>query len=139
VHGRGAPNNCSDSEDCALITTEKNAQTFNATIYGTVYAPVDWIDLSLKKELQFYFRGGVIAHRFSVDGTGNTSTPTPMVAIPDKSPTPSRTVVWLRVFLCPGSTTCTATGSPRLLVKVNITDSRTNARGITVLNWSVQR
>ncbi|GAA1833801.1 hypothetical protein GCM10009682_60310 [Luedemannella flava] len=132
--------NCVDSFTCALITTDKNANDFKAHILGTVYAPQDWVDLSLKKELEFYFHAGVIVNRFSVDGTGNTLAPTPMFAIPEKSPAPSRTVVWLKVYLCPGSGTCTAgAGQKRLLVKVNITDSRTNARGITVLNWSVQR
>jgi hypothetical protein len=128
--------NCITQRSCALISTDKNGD-FQAYMFGTVYAPQAYLNLDLKKALQFYFRGGVIAHNISIDGPGNTGTPTPMVAIPDRSTMPNRSVVWLNVYVCPAATTCAATGTPRLRAKINITTG-TN-REITVLSWSVQR
>ncbi|GAA1770912.1 hypothetical protein [Luedemannella helvata] len=120
-----------------LISSYKNGN-FQAYLFGTVYAPQAWVDLNLKKDLQFYFRGGVIVHHISIDGPGNTSTPTPMVATPDRSTQPSQAVVWLNVYLCPGAGTCTDTGQPSLRAKVGISEE-SGARRVTVLNWSVQR
>ena len=121
----------------ALISSNKNGN-FAAYLFGTVYAPQAWIDLNLKKDLQFFFRGGVVVHKLSIDGPGNTITPMPMVATPDRSTQPSQAVVWLNVHLCPAAATCTATGQPSLRAKVGITEE-SGSRRVTVLNWSVQR
>lgn len=133
------PNSCIMKRSCAIISTYKNAEDYEVYLNGTTYTPNAWVDLDLKKELQFFIRGGLIVHNVTIDGPGNTGTPTPMVGIPNRSTAPFRTIVWLNVYLCPGSATCAATGTPKLRVKVNITRSSAGVREATVLNWSVVR
>jgi hypothetical protein len=131
---------------CTVVTsTDGSHDDYEVYLQGTTYLPKTAMDLHLKKELQIFFKGGVVAHHLKFDGPGNTVVATPMISTPGFSSSPNRTVVWLNVYVCPGGGTCDAgTGKLRLRVKVSIVDSPsgevdTGTRQVTVLNWSVQR
>jgi hypothetical protein len=64
-----------------------------------------------------------------------------VIETPVEVNTQRRTVVWLNVYLCPGSSSCTAGGVQALRTKVSIVDSSglpvAGSRQLTVLSWSL--
>jgi hypothetical protein len=128
-----------------VITTADINSTYKVYVQGVTYLPTSMIDVHLKKiGTDVFFRGSVTAFRYSIDGQGNAIPPTPIIETPIFSASPNRTVVWLKVYVCPGGGSCSeATGKLRLLAKVAINDSSGQAvagsRTISVLSWSVQR
>jgi hypothetical protein len=62
-----------------------------------------------------------------------------VIDVPDDAPAPFAlpNIMFLDVFVCPGQSTCNASGTVRLRAKVQL--SATTPTTVTVLSWSQQR
>jgi hypothetical protein len=129
---------------CAVLSTTNTAGAFY--IQGTTYAPNAVIDLALNNVTSQVLRFGVISRALWVKETGSISYSGPVIEVPDNSTGygPGGTVVYLNVYLCQASSSCTAaTGKLSLRARVLIYDPTTvpnpPARQITIQSWAVQR
>jgi hypothetical protein len=108
-------------------------------VNGTVYLPNREVVLTLNNSSFQSYKGGVIARRIWVT-TSRTSS-TPVIEVPTSTVTQRQTVVYLNVYVCPGSSTC-AGGQLQLRSKVSIVDPTripvAGERQMTVLSWSLQ-
>ena len=79
-------------------------------IQGTTYAPLASLNLSLNNIAESVFRFGVIARSLTIFETGSFSYPGAVIELPDNSPGWGfgGTLVQLKVFVCPNSSTCSA-------------------------------
>jgi hypothetical protein len=124
------------SNQCALITT--STDTTALTIQGTVYVPLAGVVLILNDSTGPILRWGLIARTLIVVTLGGNLAAN-VIDIPDSAadPTPIPDLMYLNVFVCPGTSTCTASGTLRLRAKVKL--SSATPRVATVLSWSTQR
>jgi hypothetical protein len=129
---------------CPVISSD-NSPNSNLFIQGTTYVPKALINVALNNNTSQTFGGGVVARSFYFAGTGSPDFSGNVVAgIPDDSlGVGLRTVLYLQVFVCPGTTPCGTGGTPQLKVKVGFRDPSgtpvPGKREVTVYNWSVQR
>lgn len=134
-----------DHNACPVITTDKNSDQFYVYVQGNTYLPRSWLDLNFKKDLTAIFYLGIVARVVDVDGQGNANPPVPMVAVPGDIYGPGPTMVFLTVYVCPATSSCTTgTGMLRLKARVGFKDPGGGApvpgvRQVTVYTWSVQR
>jgi len=125
-----------------LSTNSPNSRFY---IQGTTYIPKGSLDISLNNNTGQVFRFGVIARSLALSPTGSANLNDPVIEVPDDTPGGGkRTVLYLNVYVCPGSGTCSSgTGRLRLRAKVALNDPTgatvPGAREITVLSWSVVR
>lgn len=146
------PGNClastysgTGSGECAVISTSTSyAGSFY--IQATTYVPAAVIDLTLNNITQQVLRFGVISRSLFVKETGSITYSGPVIEVPDDSPGlgPGGTIVYLSVYVCPASATCsTSTGKLRLKTRVLIYDPSGTpsppARQISIQSWSTQR
>lgn len=128
-----------------VIQVSGNSTTYY--VQGTTYVPLAKIDLSLNNLDESVFRFGVIARSLIVFETGSFTFPGAVIELPDNSPGFGfeRTIVRLKVYLCPGVTSgCTPGGGELALEsRVELFDEGGTAgppnREVTVLNWSHTR
>lgn len=128
-----------------VIKVSGNTTTYY--VQGTTYTPLALIDLALNNIDESVFRFGVIARSLTVFETGSFSYPGAVIELPDNSPGFGfeRTIVRLKVYLCPGVTTgCTPGGGELALEsRVELFDEGGTPgppnREVTVLNWSHTR
>lgn len=128
---------------CPVILTE-NSPNSKFYIQGTTYVPNASLNISLNNATGQVFRFGVIARSLSLSPTGSADLSSPVIEVPDEQPAYGlRTVVYLNVYVCPGVSTCSASGTLRLRAKVGILDPSglpdPPKRQILVYSWSVQR
>jgi hypothetical protein len=85
------------------------------------------------------FRWGLIVRALLLSTTGSANLDSEVIDVPDvaASPTSVPDIMYLRVYVCPGTATCSAAGAPTLWAKVRLDTS--TPRKATVLSWSVQR
>src|SRR5207253_371710 len=91
------------------------------TIQGTTYTPLSMIDIYLNNNTVQVFRWGLITRGFRLSSTGSTgSLNNPVIDVPANAPAPYSlpNVVYLDVFVCPGSGTCSTAGPVKLRAKV---------------------
>lgn len=136
-----APSGCitsppPQSNQCALITSA--TKTTALTIQGTVYVPKAGVVLFLNDSTGPILRWGLIA-RTSLFVSFVKTLASDVVDIPDSAadPTPIPDLMYLSVYVCPGTATCSASGTLRLRAKVQL--SSATPRTATVLSWSTQR
>jgi hypothetical protein len=127
---------------CSLISSNYH-KTNKMFIQGTTYAPPAAIDIGLNNVSGQVFRYGIIARHLGITATASSDLGNPIIEVPDDAPGgAARTVVYLAVYVCPGTTACSTSGNPALKVKVGVYDPTTTpvagARQVTVYNWSVQ-
>ena len=115
-------------------------------IQGTTYAPLASLNLSLNNIAESVFRFGVIARSLSIFETASFTYPGAVIELPDNSPGwgVSGTLVQLKVYVCPGSSSCnSSTGELSLTTRVQLWDPTgvptPGRRQITVLSWSHRR
>jgi hypothetical protein len=128
---------------CAAITAENQAAS-KLYVQGTAYLPNAALNIALNNPSGQVFSSGVIARTLVLKPTVNANLAGPVIGIPDDRPVGARVVVYLTVYVCPGSGTCTtATGTARIRAKVGILDPTgvavAGARQITVYSWSLLR
>jgi hypothetical protein len=123
---------------CALINTGNSPKT-TLTIQGTTYAPRAYIVVILNNNTRKVFYWGLITYAISLTGTGSADITNALVDVPDQAanPTPSPTGMLLEVYVCPAASICTASGTPKLRVKVKV--SSTSPRAVTVVSWASPR
>jgi len=124
--------------NCSMITTG-NSPKSTLTIRGTTYVPKAKISITLNNASRKVFYWGLITRSIAFSGTGSADVSSALVDVPDvaASPTPGPTIMYLDVYVCPGSSTCSATGTIRLRAKALV--SAVAPRTVSVLSWSVQR
>jgi hypothetical protein len=130
---------------CAVLST---GTSFAGRFYmqGTTYVPIAPVDLTLNNITSQVFRFGVIARTLWIKETGSVSYTGPVIEIPDNSPGygPGGTVVYLTVYVCPASSTCSSSiGRLSLRARVYIYDPSGSpsppARQMTVQSWATLR
>jgi hypothetical protein len=139
----GDASNSNNGGSCATFFSDKSP---NSTLYvqGTTYAPTAWVDVEINNNSGQVFRFGIISRKLSLIATASSDLSKAIVEVPNLlNAGPSRTVLYLAVFVCPGTTPCSTSGTPQLKVKLGITDPDGTAhpghRQVTVYDWSVQR
>jgi len=129
---------------CATFQTLQ-FQDIELYLNGATYLPNGWLDLNVRGSVQQFITGGLVVRQFQIFVPASGVLPKPLSSGPlPGGPGGARTVVYLSVYVCPGSGTCTTGGSLRLKAKVAVHDPRGapedgGYRPITVLSWSVQR
>lgn len=124
---------------CALISSiNNNGNQFY--VQGTTYVPKAAVDLVLNNAAEQVFRFGVVSRALWVRETGSFSYDGPVIEVPDDSPGFVFSM-YLNVYLCPSSGTCTPSGSPALRAKVALVDDdpavpSAGRRQVTVLSWT---
>jgi len=130
---------------CAVIstTTGYHGQFY---VQGTTYAPIAPVDVTLNNSTAQAFRFGIISRTLSAKETGSLRYAGPVVEVPDNTPgyDAGGTVVYLTVYVCPGSATCgVSTGTLALRARVYIRDPSGRpvppSRQMTIQSWAVQR
>jgi hypothetical protein len=127
-----------DATHCAILQSYNDPNP-SFTVRGTVYAPSSMIDLYLNNNTVQVFRWGLVSRGLRLGSTGSTgSLAVAVIDVPDNAPAPFPLprLLYLEVFVCPGASTCTATGTPRLRVKVVVSDSPPS---VSVVGWSYPR
>jgi hypothetical protein len=127
---------------CALLTA-LNTSGNKFYVQGTTYAAKAVLDITLNNVATQVFRFGVISRSLFVKETGSFSYTGVVIEVPDDSPGYALGV-FLNAYLCPGSSTCDATGPIRIRAKVAVIDSTPDAplagrRQIQIESWSGQR
>lgn len=131
------------STGCAMLKSD-NSPNSRVYVQGTTYAPRAALDISLNNATGQVFRFGVIARTLLLSPTGSANLSGPVIEVPDDSTgTGMRSIVYLTVYLCPNSGSCSTSATVRLRAKVGIADPTgvpvPGTRHITVYSWSVLR
>lgn len=152
-----APNNVSAEPTKLCATTEQsglppgNNGATCATLYsdtsphsqlyiqGTTYMPYDWVNVNINNNSGQVFRFGIISRKLTLFSTASADLTNPVIEVPDLTFTgPTRTVLYLQVFVCTSAPPCS--GSPQLKVKVGIRDPdgtvTPGKRQVTIYDWS---
>jgi hypothetical protein len=120
----------------------------NTTVFytqGTTYIPKGSLYLSLNNISESVFRFGVIARSLQIFETASFAYTGAVIELPDNSPGwgTKSTLVQLKVYLCPGSGTCSSGGQLALTARAQIWDPTGTvsppARQVNVLSWSHTR
>ena len=125
-----------DATHCALLQSYQDPSPV-FTVRGTVYAPHSPIDLVFNNSSAQYFRWGLVARTILINSMGSASALSgAVISVPDDAPAPfpNPSLFFLEVFVCPGASTCDASGSVRLRAKVQL--SETPPTTAKVLSWS---
>jgi hypothetical protein len=125
---------------CATLYSD-NSPRSQLYIEGTTYLPYDWVDVNINNASGQVFRFGIISRKLTLFSTGSANMSNPVIEVPDLVFTgPIRTVLYLKVFVCTGTTSCSTSGTPQLQVKVGIGDPdgtvHPGNRPVTVYDWS---
>jgi hypothetical protein len=126
-----------DNTHCAVIKSA-NDPTPQLIIWGTSYTPRSMIDLYLNNNTVQVFRWGLVARgiRLSSSGSPHEALDSPVIDVPSDAPEPFAlpNLVYLDVYVCPGSSTCSTSGTVRLRAKVLVSPQPPTT--VTVLSWS---
>ncbi|GAB2822038.1 hypothetical protein [Lentzea nigeriaca] len=133
------PYTASGSSACALINLVNNSGN-QFYVQGTTYAPLGVVDLTLNNAAEQVFRFGTIARAVWIKETGSFAYTGPVIEVPDDTPG-FGVSAYLNAYVCPKSTSCSATGTPALRSRVAMFDSDTGSppvrrRKVAVLSWS---
>lgn len=128
-----------EADECSMVTAINNSGN-QFYVQGTTYTPKAALDITLNNAAEQVFRFGVVARTLWVKETGSFSYTGVVIEVPDDSPGFVFSM-YLTVYICPKSGTCSATGSPVLRSKVALVDSdpttpQAGARQVTILSWS---
>ena len=135
---------CSVGFPCAALSTGLLVAQAPLAMYvqGTTMLPTREFVVSVTATAQQMYRGGVIARRAGSFSTRDSSAPPVIEVLPSNPTAPRRTVVYLNVFVCPGTPTCSSGGELKLRTKVAFNDPTgltvAGARQVSVLSWSSQ-
>ncbi|HZB19563.1 MAG TPA: hypothetical protein VE463_06955, partial [Blastococcus sp.] len=148
VRGENATSTCinrayTTAGACAVLSTA-TSYAGRLFVQGTTYAPAAAVDLTLSNITAQVLRFGVVSRVLSIKETGAITYSGPVIELPDDSPGygPGGTIVYLTVFVCPGSSTCSATGEPALRARVYINDPSGTpsppSRQMIVQSWAIE-
>jgi Tfp pilus assembly protein PilX len=123
---------------CALVKSDgsPNNQIY---IQGTTYAPKAALDITLNNAAEQVFRFGVIGRAVWVKETGSFTYTGPVIEVPDDSPG-FGFAVYLTAYVCPNSSTCSASGTQQVRAKVALVDGAApGQRQVVILSWNSSR
>ncbi len=132
------------SGGCSIISPPANGQA-ELYLQGTTYLPLGKVSLNIKNTEAQVFRWGIIARALDVNVNGAFKFDGAVIELPDNSPGfgLDGTLVQMKVYVCPGSATCSASGRLALKVRAQLWDDSGETvagdRQVTVLSWSHQR
>jgi Tfp pilus assembly protein PilX len=124
----------------AIVSTQAPGNQFY--IQGTAYLPKAALDISLNQATSQVFKFGVIARSLQVKVTGSSTFDQPIIEIPDDSPgNVVSTNVIMSAYVCSGTSTCSASGTPALRARVALIDPDPGAvlpglRALNIQSWS---
>jgi hypothetical protein len=145
---RGESGTCiATGTSCPLLSTDPSGNNkINMYLQGTTYAPLADLSIVLSNFSAEVAKFGVIARRVEFDvNTGNPRYTGPVFEIPDNSPGYgyNNTTVHLKVHVCLGKPTCSASDPVSLTARVQVWDPTgvpvPPKRQVTILSWSHQR
>jgi hypothetical protein len=126
------------SNGCPLFTSSNGGKPVFYS-QGFAYAPLASINLQLNNTGSQIFNFGLVLRGLFLDINPQLQGQT-IISIPDNTPgygTPD-TIVDLEVHVCPGASTCNASGRLQLRARVDITPVG-GSRQVKILSWSEQR
>ena len=123
---------------CALITNTGSPKN-RFYVQGTTYAPRAVLDVTLNNISEQVFRFGVISRALRVKQTGSFSYTGPVIEVPDDAPGYAF-AAYLTAYVCPGDSSCPATGTGALRAKVSFVDEDpmnpiAGRRKVVILSW----
>jgi len=129
-----------NGDTCATLYSDTSPHS-QLYIEGTTYMPYDWVNVNINNASGQVFRFGIISRKLTLFSTASADMSNPVIEVPDLTFTgPIRTVLYLQVFVCTGTSPCPTSGSPQLKVKVGITDPdgtvTKGQRQVTIYDWS---
>lgn len=85
------------------------------------------------------FRWGLLARAIRVRSTGSSNLASAVIDVPDDAPAPFALPGqrYLKIYVCPGSSTCSTSGTLRLRASVIL--SAAAPRTVTVTSWATVR
>jgi hypothetical protein len=118
---------------CPLLYTDQSPTT-SLTIQGTTYTPKSWLNISLNNSTNQVFRWGLITRSLSIGTTGSPDVSAALIDVPDEAliPVPTPNIMYLDVYVCSASSTCSTSGRLQLRVKALVDPSG----AVSVLSWS---
>jgi Tfp pilus assembly protein PilX len=128
--------------NCNLFNAPGNGTKPDFYFEGFAYAPLATATLTVNNTSAQHFNFGVVFRTLSLTTTGSVDTNVPIISLPDNSPGygTSSTIVDLNVYICPGVSTCGATGTLQLTARVLVYDPTgspvTGSRQMKILSWS---
>ena len=128
-----------------LITTKSGSKP-EFYFEGFIYAPNADMNLSVNNVAQPFMNFGVVANNLHFGANPSTKcVACAFINLPDNSPGfgTGSTIVDLKVYVCPGSSSCSASGKLQLTARVQVFDPSgtptIGARQMKILSWSQQR
>lgn len=127
-----------DSTHCALLGSNNSPNPL-ITLWGTTYAPTAAIELSLNNNTNQVFRWGLLVRLVRVRSSGSPNLSSAVIDVPSDAPAPFALPGqrYLRIYVCPGSSTCSTSGTLRLRASVIL--SAAAPRTVTVTSWATVR
>lgn len=127
-----------DSTHCALFGSNNSPYPL-VTLWGTTYTPTAAIELQLNNNTNQVFRWGLIARVIRVRSTGSANLASAVIDVPNDAPAPFALPGqrYLTIYVCPGRSTCSTSGTLRLRASVIL--SPTAPRTVTVASWATVR
>ena len=129
------------SGGCAVLSTS-TLSSFSGNFYvqGTTYTPIGAIDLTLNNAAQRVLRFGAISRSLWVKETGSFNYTGAVIEVPDDTTGGSSSpVVFLTVYVCPGSVTSTCSTDPSKVTALRakaMVSGATTPLPVTILSWS---
>jgi Tfp pilus assembly protein PilX len=127
---------------CDLISDGANGTKPTFYFEGFVYAPRASVSVAVNNTAKPFFNFGVVLRHLSLTSTASASGAA-YISLPDNSPGfgTADTIADLTVFVCSGSSSCSASGKVKLRARVRINDPTgspiAGSRQITILSWSL--
>lgn len=135
--GYGAPGHTKDT--CAVLSTTQ-APTNALYVQGTTYLPLGVVDLSLNQSSGQVLGAGVISRALRVTVIASSNFALPVIQLPADSSGNAAPSLLLSAYLCPGASSCAATGTAQLRAWVILDDPGNTPvagqRQVTVKSWS---
>ncbi|GAA4807655.1 hypothetical protein ACFQ0K_02290 [Nocardioides caeni] len=147
---RGQSGTCIASGSCRFINMKQGNAKNQIYFQGTTYVPLGNIRLLIGNFSNEIMKFGLISNSLEFAfWNGNSVQDQPVIEIPDNSPGfgVKSTIVQLKVYVCPSSPTCSASGTPALTSRVQLWAPTgganggevKNKRAVRVLSWSHPR
>jgi hypothetical protein len=128
-----------DSSHCPVIGADTQPYSMLA-LWGTTYVPAAGVELTLNNNTDQVFEWGLLARLVRLHATAAADLSLPVIDVPDDADAPFPTAAqrYLSVYVCPGSSTCSAsTGKLRLRASV-ILGTQTPTT-VNVTSWATVR
>lgn len=128
-----------DASHCPVLTSD-NSPSPLITLWGTTYVPNAVVDLTMNNNNVSVFRWGLLTRAMRFHATGSAAMNAALIDVPSDAPAPFATASqrYLKVYVCPGSSTCSpSTGTLRLRASVIL--GAMTPKTVSVTSWATVR